>query len=525
MPTERRSDRPEIPAPGPAQGQRRVLVLLGHPRGRESLNGALAAAYAEGARAAGWTVETVDVSAMDFDPDLRAPSPRAQRLEPDLETLRRALEAADHVALVYPTWWGTAPARLKGALDRTLLPGWAFREIEGGAGFEGLLAGRTAEILTTMDTPGFVYRWIYGAPGHRAMARATLGFCGIETTRITRFGVVKDADPETVARWIGRARALGLRLRGGPRGALGRLAAAAAPWVAATRLQFHPMAFLAYWVGALAVTRGGGLNLRAFWLGYAAIFLLEAATVFVNDLHDFESDRRNRFWSPLTGGSRVLVTGAISHGGLARGAMAALGLSMLALWGALAAPAAAATAAAVVYGALALAALGYTAPPLKLCHRGLGEIDVALTHSFGVMLLGAAAQGASPAEPLPLLLSAPLALAVLPAIILSGVPDRDADAAAGKRTLVVKLGVRRAMALAASAALAAAGAAVALRHGAGVAALSGLDLVAPAHAAILAGLIRREARKGAAARRIDGLLAVALGYIVWFGAIPLANLL
>jgi 1,4-dihydroxy-2-naphthoate octaprenyltransferase len=301
--------------------------------------------------------------------------------------------------------------------------------------------------------------------------------------------------------------------------------AALRPWAVAARLQFHPMAFLAYWIGALAAAGERGVAAAPFWLGYLAVFLLEAATVFVNDLGDVESDRRNRFWSPLTGGSRVLVTGALSPAALRRGAMAAMAGSLLAILAALSAPPAAPVATVALYGALAVLAIGYTAPPLRLSHRGWGELDVALTHSFGVMLLGAAAQGGAPSDPTPLLLSAPLALAVLPAIILSGVPDREADLAAGKRTLAVRLGVRGALGLAAAAAVAAAAAAAALRHGAGAAALGGLDVVAAPHAAVLLGLIGREMGRGGAARRIDGLLAAALLYIAWFGIVPLIHLL
>jgi 1,4-dihydroxy-2-naphthoate octaprenyltransferase len=83
--------------------------------------------------------------------------------------------------------------------------------------------------------------------------------------------------------------------------------------------------------------------------------------------------------------------------------------------------------------------IGYTAPPLKLVYRGLGEIAVAI--GFGpLMLVGAyvvQSRGVVPWEPV----VASLPVAVLVALILyvNEIPDRRGDAHAGKRTLPVRL--------------------------------------------------------------------------------------
>ena len=169
----------------------KVLVVVGHPR-RASLCAALAGAYAGGAREAGMQVRLLDLAELDFDPDLHTPSPLAQPLEPDLAQAWEAIAWADHLLLVFPAWWGVGPARLYGFLDRVLLPGKTFREEDGR--YEGLLAGRTAHLITTMDMPPWVYRLIYRAPGHSAMKRAILGFCGIAVTRTLAFGPVRDSD-------------------------------------------------------------------------------------------------------------------------------------------------------------------------------------------------------------------------------------------------------------------------------------------------------------------------------------------
>ncbi len=100
-------------------GNLKVLVILGHPRS-DSFCGALAQTYAEGARAAGVTVERLDLVDLAFDPSVRCPAPEDQNLEPDLLRAQSLLRWADHLVFVYPAWWGTFPALLKGFLDRAL---------------------------------------------------------------------------------------------------------------------------------------------------------------------------------------------------------------------------------------------------------------------------------------------------------------------------------------------------------------------------------------------------------------------
>jgi 1,4-dihydroxy-2-naphthoate octaprenyltransferase len=285
------------------------------------------------------------------------------------------------------------------------------------------------------------------------------------------------------------------------------------------------MTFLAYWLGALLATQGGAIHRPAFWLGYLTLFLIEAATVFVNDARDVHADRANRFWGPFNGGSRVAADGPLTPAGLIRAAWAMGALAAFSGMAALmAAPVGAAPAAALALAALAVAAIGYTAPPLALSHRGWGELDVALTHSVGVLVAGAALQGASLLRPALWVVALPLALSIFPAILLSGVPDVEGDRSAGKRTLVVKLGVARSFRLAGAVAMLAALAAFLCARAPGGAALAWLWPFAAPHAALIAIKAAREARRGEAARRIDGLMVWSLAYILWFVVVPLVHL-
>ncbi len=495
-----------------------MLVIAGHPR-RHSLSDALAEAFAQGAEKAGCSVRLLHLAEMSFEADVTADSPANQALEPDLAEARQAIEWADHLVFVFPNWWGTMPAGLKGFLDRVLYPGFAFREA--GGHYYGLLAPRTAELLITMDVPPFVYRWIQGAPGQKAMARATLGLCGITTIGVTTFAPPSHTDQATREGWVEQARSLGLRLREGPRRPVRRRLHAVGRWLKAVRPQFYPMSALAYTIGALLAA--GAVNLLPFLLGLVAMVALKVATVLTNDVYDVDSDARNQLYSPFNGGGRSLQEGGLSMDELKSGARVALtvsGLSVLILLFLVSSPLVVLS----VFGMLAVLALGYTAPPLKLSHRGLGELDVALTHGPGVLILGHVVQGGAVFSVQAWSLALVIAAAILPAILLSGIPDRRADQAAGKRTLVVKLGSARSVQLAIGFVALSALGTLYLALGP-VPMGAALALIALPHAAGLGWLLLRYYREGAPERRIDLLLGLALLYIAWFVIVPFIELL
>jgi putative NADPH-quinone reductase/1,4-dihydroxy-2-naphthoate octaprenyltransferase len=504
-------------------GPPKVLVVLGHPR-RGSLCEALADAYVSGARNAGAEVRKLSLADLGFEPNVLVHSPRDQLLEPDISEAIRLVAWADHLVFVFPTWWGTMPACLKGFLDRVLMPGFAFADREDGEGWDKLLVGKTAHLLTTMDTPPWVYRWIYRAPGLNALSRATLGFCGIEPVRRTIFGPVKTASAGRRARWIEEARQEGLALRDGALTTGQRVRRHLAAWFASFRLQFHPMAWAAYAIGAAGAWRATGhFSWPIFWLGLACLFFLELATVFTNDEFDFESDVRNRHYGPFTGGSRVLVDGSISLANMQVAVAVALGAFLVS--GLALATMVPPFPSLLILAALGVLAIGYTVPPLKLCWRGLGEIDVGLTHSLGVILCGYVFQSGALTNAWPLLVAVPLFFAILPAITLSGIPDYWADRAVGKGTIAVRLGPRLAVRIAQGTTVVAAVTAAALwpRLIADDTLAATVLLIVP-YAIAQVVVLERYRRRQSEPRRIDGLMAMALTYILWFVGIPILGL-
>jgi len=188
-----------------------VLVILGHS-GHNSFSGALADAYAEAARAAGHTVRVLRLAELNFDPLLHGSNPHHQPLEPDLLAAQDSMAWAQHMAWVFPVWWGGVPALLKGFLDRTFTSGYAFKFNAGSPFPVPLLKGRTAHLLVPLDTPPWYFRWFYRMPAIHQMRKTTLEFCGIQVRKTLLMGPVNSSTTERRKQWLGQAQALAGRI-------------------------------------------------------------------------------------------------------------------------------------------------------------------------------------------------------------------------------------------------------------------------------------------------------------------------
>ncbi len=187
-----------------------ILIIQSHPSALSLCEG-LATAYETGALAAQHTVRRINLRDLTFDPILQHGYRSDQTLEPDLVRAQQNITWADHLVFVYPNWWGSMPALLKGFFDRTLLPGFAFKYRPNSSLWDKLLVGKTAELLVTMDTPGWYYRWIWKRPGHNQMKHTILGYCGVKVTGIHEFAPVHGSTPEKRNKWLAKAKTLGQR--------------------------------------------------------------------------------------------------------------------------------------------------------------------------------------------------------------------------------------------------------------------------------------------------------------------------
>lgn len=190
----------------------KVLTVLCHPR-RASLTAALADRFRAGLSAAGHEGELADLYAERFDPLLLPPD------EPDWNDQRKRysdavlaeqarIERHQAIALVFPVWWWSMPAMLKGWIDRVWNRGWAY---DGGklTLARGLMLGVAAGSARSYQGKG------YGPAMEAQLVEGVLRFCGIANAQLELFHDVLDdaairADALDRAERLGRDFALGL---------------------------------------------------------------------------------------------------------------------------------------------------------------------------------------------------------------------------------------------------------------------------------------------------------------------------
>ncbi|HLL24313.1 MAG TPA: prenyltransferase [Kofleriaceae bacterium] len=199
--------------------------------------------------------------------------------------------------------------------------------------------------------------------------------------------------------------------------------------------------FILYALGAMiAHWHGHAIDVARYVLGQAAVTAFQLMTHYANDYFDYEADRANLTPTKWSGGSRVLAGGELPREVALIAALVLAGLGSVAAFavggGAYVLPS---------YALVLVLAWEYSAPPLRLCATGWGELDTAIVVTGLVPWIGFYLQAPDlvGVETLALAI-VPLALLQVAMLLAIEFPDAAGDAATGKRTLVVRLGADRA---------------------------------------------------------------------------------
>lgn len=168
-----------------------VVVVLAHPN-EGSFNHAVAQRAVAALKQAGHNVELLDLYAVGFgaamSPDERIAYHSDQPiLDPLVVEHVTLLRKVDALVFVYPTWWSSLPAILKGWLERVMVPGVAFTFGDDGKVQSALRHVRRIVGISTYGSSRLYVRAM-NDNGRRTLTRALRLTCGVRT-RCTWLGL------------------------------------------------------------------------------------------------------------------------------------------------------------------------------------------------------------------------------------------------------------------------------------------------------------------------------------------------
>lgn len=159
----------------------RHLIIYAHPSER-SFSNRLKDRLIEESGRKGWQPHVRDLYQMNFNPVL-SPNDLQQlksgNIPADIAHEQQLLQQSEYVTFIFPLWWATYPAIMKGYIDRVFSYGFAYKA--GANGIEGQLKGKKVLLFTSMGNSLEPYE----EKGLFEAFRQTLGheiftYCGME---------------------------------------------------------------------------------------------------------------------------------------------------------------------------------------------------------------------------------------------------------------------------------------------------------------------------------------------------------
>ena len=188
----------------------KTLIIYNHPH-EGSFCSAIRDAVESGLHKGGHEHKIINLDKDGFDPVMRekdlAAFVQAGRIgedgldgvDPIVLRYMKKLRWAEHIVMIFPIWWMTMPAMMKGFVDKVIFPGVVYK-MEGGNLVSMLSGLKQVTVITTMNTPQDVYKEVFGNSIEGSLIKGTFNKIGIHDIRWISLNKVKQSGDEK--RWL-----------------------------------------------------------------------------------------------------------------------------------------------------------------------------------------------------------------------------------------------------------------------------------------------------------------------------------
>ena len=185
----------------------RIAIVFNHPYEGSFCN-AMLQAVTRGLGQAGHEVDLLHLDRDGFNPVMTAADLAAFRakapVDPQVLAYQERLARADHLVFIFPIWWELMPALAKGFVDRVIFPGAAYDYTNSANTLMRPLWGnlKGVTILTTMNTPGWLYALLFGNAIKKALVVGTFWKMGYRNVKWLSFNSVKAVPQARREGWL-----------------------------------------------------------------------------------------------------------------------------------------------------------------------------------------------------------------------------------------------------------------------------------------------------------------------------------
>jgi len=194
----------------------RILVVFNHPY-EKSYCSAILASVQKGLERAGHELDLIHLDRDEFDPVMRSRDLKAfvlARTDPEgadalldeqVRDYKIRIQQADHIVFIFPIWWELMPAIMKGFIDKLIFPGIVYDYNDSGTRMHCRLENLSGvTMITTMNTPSFAYRLIFGNAVKKALLTGTFWKIGVKNREWFNLSGVKFASNQKRQKWLSK---------------------------------------------------------------------------------------------------------------------------------------------------------------------------------------------------------------------------------------------------------------------------------------------------------------------------------
>jgi putative NADPH-quinone reductase len=188
----------------------KTLIIYNHPH-EGSFCSAIRDAVISGLDVGGHEYKVIDLDKDGFDPVMREkdlsafvqasrnPDKEIEGLDPLVQVYVDKMRWAERIVMIFPIWWMTMPAMMKGFVDKVIFPGLVYK-MEGGQLVSQLSRLKQVVVITTMNTPAAIYESSFNNSLEGSLIKGTFNQIGIHDIRWISLNMVKHVGDEK--RWL-----------------------------------------------------------------------------------------------------------------------------------------------------------------------------------------------------------------------------------------------------------------------------------------------------------------------------------